>query len=185
MAVRFGSGAYNMKKSFARINFILLLCLLPFAGCKSTEEKEADKEAGFVRFHLETNADGTHHNMTVPVYRQNPVQVTVQRDAVLDEGFMTKAEIVDVDRHGGFAIKISFDKPGTLRLNTVSTANKGRRLAVHARWTEDRWLAAPLLTRNLTDGTFVFTPDATREEADRLVRGLNNVIKKLKKPYVF
>ena len=174
-----------MKKLFPLINFILLLCLLPVAGCKSAEEKELEKEAGFLRFHLETNPDGTHHNMTVPVYRQNPVQVTVQRDAVLDEGFMTKAEIVDVDEHGGFAIKITFDKPGTLRLATVSTANKGRRLVVHARWTEDRWLAAPLLTRNLTDGVFVFTPDASREETERLVRGLNNVIKKLRKPYVF
>jgi hypothetical protein len=28
----------------------------------------------------------------------------------------------------------------------------------------------------LADGVFVFTPDASREEAERIVRGLNNAV---------
>jgi hypothetical protein len=58
-------------------------------------------------------------------------------------------------------------------------------LVVNCRWTENRFLGAPLITKRITDGVFVFTPDATREEAERIVAGLNNVIAKLKKPYTF
>ena len=120
-----------------------------------------------------------------PVYRAQPVYICVERNAALDEGFMKKAEVVDVDEHGGFAIKITFTPDGTRQLDYLTTANKGKRLAVQARWKEDRWLAAPIITKRIADGVFIFTPDATREEADRIVHGLENVIKKLSKPYVF
>ena len=42
-----------------------------------------------------------------------------------------------------------------------------------------RWLAAPLVQTHITDGLLVFTPDATREEADQIAAGLNTVAKKL------
>ena len=42
-----------------------------------------------------------------------------------------------------------------------------------------RWLAAPMVGTHIVDGRFIFTPDATREEAQRIALGLNNVAKKL------
>ena len=56
---------------------------------------------------------------------------------------------------------------------------------MQARWTETRWLAAPLITKRISDGVFIFTPDASKEETERIVNGLKNVIKQLQKPYVF
>jgi hypothetical protein len=38
------------------------------------------------------------------------------------------------------------------------------------------WLAAVLIRNRISDGTFRFTPDASRKEGFRIVRGLRNVI---------
>ena len=175
-----------MKISKAAFNLFLWLAIVTVGlGCKTAEEKEKENRAATLRFHLETNPDGTPYNRPVPIYRSNPVFVNVENNAVLDEGMMQKAEIVEVDEHGGWAIKITFDPTGTRRLANFTTANKGKRVAIQSRWDQVRWLAAPIITRNITDGVFVFTPDASREEAELIVEGLNNVIKKLNKPYIF
>lgn len=176
-----------MKIPLTGINIILAFFLFASSGCKTTEEKEKAKLATNLRFHVEANPDitGSGRVVPVPIYRSNPFEVYVERDATLDEGFMKSAEVVDVDKMGGFGIKITFDERGTIRLNHMTTMNKGKRVAIQARWTETRWLAAPIVTRAISDGIFIFTPDATREESQRIVDGLNNVIKELKKPYVF
>ena len=172
-----------MTLPLVRFNIILALFLLITAGCKTTEEKKKAKEASFLRFHVETNVDGTQHNAQVAVYRANPMLLGVERDAALDEGFMDKVEMVTVDEFGSHAIKITFNEQGTKRLDYLTSSFKGRRLVIHGKWTESRWLAAPLITKRITNGVFIFTPDASREETERIVSGLNNVIAKLKKPY--
>lgn len=174
-----------MMVPLGRFNIILGLLILLTPGCKTTEEKEKSKEATFLRFHLETNPMGPRHTTTATVYRQNPVMLNIERDAVLDEGFMAKAEVVPADQFGSFAIKITFDSTGTRRLDYITSSNKGGRFVINCRWTETRFLAAPLITHHIKNGIFVFTPDASREEAERIVVGLNNVIAKLKKPYTF
>ncbi|HEX7862507.1 MAG TPA: hypothetical protein VF773_19370 [Verrucomicrobiae bacterium] len=166
-----------------RFNIILAMVLFLGAGCKTSEEKKKAKEATFMRFHLEINVDGTPYNSPVVIYRANPVQMGVERDAVLDEEMMDKAELVTVDEFGNRAIKITFNDAGRKRLDYVTSTYKGRRLAIQARWTEPRWLGAPLITKRISDGVFIFTPDASPEECERIVHGLNNVIAKLKKPY--
>jgi preprotein translocase subunit SecD len=166
-----------------RFNIILTILLLLTVGCKSTEEKKKAKEASFLRFHIESNIDGTRHNSQVTIYRAAPMILGVEVNAALDEGFMDKVELVTVDEFGNYAIKVSFNEQGAKRLDYLTSSYKGRRLAIQARWTETRWLAAPLITQRITNGNFIFTPDASREEAERIVAGLNNVIAKLKKPY--
>jgi hypothetical protein len=52
-------------------------------------------------------------------------------------------------------------------------------VVVWARADEARWIAAPKMQYRITNGLFVFTPDTTHEEAERIVRGLNNVAKKI------
>ena len=37
------------------------------------------------------------------------------------------------------------------------------------------------MTGKNSTGEIVFTPDCTREEAERVVRGLNNVVRKIKR----
>ena len=55
------------------------------------------------------------------------------------------------------------------------------RIGIWARYTEARWLAAPMITRRITNGLFVFTPDCSREEAERIVLGLNHVARQTHK----
>ena len=173
-----------MKLSAVRFNIILAVAVLLIgAGCKTSEEKKKAREATFMRFHLETNVDGTPHNSAVVIYRAHPMKVGVERNATLDEEMMEKAELVTVDEFGSRGIKITFDDAGRKRLDYVTSSYKGRRLAIQARWTETRWLAAPLITKRISDGIFIFTPDASPDECERIVHGLNNVIAKLKKPY--
>ena len=84
---------------------------------------------------------------------------------------------------GGFALRIQFDHAGTALFEQCTAANLGRRIAVFSQFGEKlkdiRWLAAPMITHRITDGVFIFTPDATREECEEIALGLNNVAKKV------
>jgi preprotein translocase subunit SecD len=176
-----------MKSLSVRFNLFLFAALL-LTACHTDPkkaEKKPEKQATAMSFHLECNRDGTPYNAQVPIFREKPMMVNVEKNPVLDVGDMAKAEVVDVDKSGGFAIKIKFSNRGALNLANVTTANKGRRMAILAKWTEQRWIAAPRITHDLNDGVLIFTPDASREESERIVRGLNNVIKQLGKPYTF
>ncbi len=166
-------------------NIILAVLVLAAFGCRSAAEKEKAKQGTSMRFHLETNPDGTHFTFPAMVYRSNPMRIHAVSDLALDEGFMDKAELVAADEFGNFAIKITFDENGRRQLDYLTSSYKGRRLLILSQWTEIRALAAPLITKRISDGVFIFTPDATREESERIVSGLNNVIKELKKPYTF
>jgi hypothetical protein len=173
-----------MKIPRALFNIYLLIVVAAVStGCKTTEEKEQSKQASTLRFHLEVNEDGTARNSGVPIYRERPMLVNVNRDPFLTEGDIDQARVVDVI--GGFSIEVSLNKHGALVLDMVSGGNKGRRIGIQSQFGQTRWLAAPMITRRIQDGLFVFTPDASREEAERIVRGLNNLVKKLKKKYTF
>ena len=175
----------------SRSAFNIYLCALLVAaafgaaGCKTTEQKKKDKEATSLRFHLEVNRDGTQGNSPVPVYRKSPINVNISRQPFLDEGYITEAAVVDVDNMGGFGIRVRFDDHGRGVLESVTTSYKGQRIVIYAQFGEVRWLAAPVIKQRISDGEFVFTPDATREEADRIVRGVNNVVKAVRKQSKF
>ena len=181
-----------MKSLAGRINMIFAVVACACLGCDTPKtsppnqlEQDTSKQATLMQFHIESNPDPTGRTMDAPIYRANPFLLTVKREPVLDEGFMESVQMVDADEVGGYAIKITFDKFGTRRLDALSIEHRSQRLAVHAEWTEARWLAAPILNKRLSHGEFVFTPDATREETERIVRGLSNVVSQLKKPFVF
>ena len=164
-----------MKIRFPRFNTYLIaaLCALG-AGCKTT----AEKEVSTLQFHLEVTPDGTEHNSLVPIGREGTFTVNVEKAAFLNEGLVAKAAVVN-DALGSFALMIQFNRKGSWMLEQYTVAHKGRRVAILSQFGEARWLAAPKMNNRITDGLFVFTPDATREEAERIARGLNNVAKEL------
>jgi hypothetical protein len=165
--------------------YLPLACALALffgLGCETTEKetkKKKDKEAAVIELHLEVNADGTERNAGVPIYRENPIKVNVVREPFIDTADVQEASVVETI--GGFAIRVLFNRHGTLVLDNVTTAYKGQRIGVYSRWTESRWLAAPLIKARIQTGEFIFTPDASREEAERIVKGLNNIAKDLQK----
>ena len=162
-----------------RFNHYLLgaLLVVALAGCATSKSSSEKKEATSLRLYLESDYDTGGKTDTVPIYRSSPILVKVEKVPFLDEGSLTEAHVVDTV--GGFAIQLKFNSHGSLILEQVTTSYKGRRVAVQAVYTEGRWLAAPMIARRIADGDFAFTPDATREEAQRIVRGLNNVAVKL------
>jgi len=173
-----------------RFNFYLFLCVAVSlaAGCKTSEESKQEKELTRLQLRQETRAnplDPMGHTESVAVYRAHPVTFTVSKEPFLSEAYVKDAKVVDT--LGGFALRIEFDKEGSMLLEQYCSANLGRHIAVFSQWDDSpdsklntgRWLAAPRIQKHIADGIFIFTPDATREEAENIARGLNNVAKRL------
>jgi hypothetical protein len=164
-----------MKNRLLVFNTYLALALALAAGCQLPKKKEATRLGLF----LEVTPDGTGRNKPVTIGRADPFVINVENQPFLDEASIAKAWVVEP--MGGFQIMLQFDRRGTWLLEQYSVANRGRRIAIFAQFGENRWLAAPIAVNRISDGLFVFTPDATREEADRIVRGLNDLAKQLQK----
>ncbi len=173
-----------MNITFIRFNIFLIAVML-LVGCahnKQTAQKDdsspkkkksSSKEATQISFHCEMNPDGSDRCVQASIYRAKPMIITVNRSAALNEGFVERADVVEF--MGTYAIRIKFDSTGTLLLDELTTSNKGRHVAIFCQFGDARWIAAPLITQRISNGVFIFTPDATREEAERIVRGLNNI----------
>jgi preprotein translocase subunit SecD len=163
----------------ARTCFNLYL-LLSFAvllggGCSSTK-KERAMPLSTLRIHMEVSATPMDFSVAVPIYRAHPVTVVVNKDPFLTEAHVASAKVMQV--LGGFDLRIEFDHSGALLLEQYTTANPGRHIAIFSQFgktkEESRWLAAPAVGRRVTNGVLIFTPDASREEAERVALGLNN-----------
>ncbi len=176
------SVSQNMKTLRESINIILVMLVFFLSGCGSTGSKK-DKSYSLINFHLEAVQDGSGRSGYIPIYRASPVQINVSNQPFLDVGYITQAAVIE--NVGGFGIRIQFDETGTKRLQHMSTSNRGKRIAIYSNFDDSRWLAAPMIHQTINDGVFIFTPDATREESERIVEGINNVAEELKKPYVF
>lgn len=172
-----------MKLRMLLFNLILLAgCGLLGSGCASGGPSAAKvKNPTILRFHLEVNPDGTGRNGPVTVNRSSPFTVNVHSDPFLTENNVTDAGVVE-DSLGGFFIRVQFNRQGSWLLEQFTTASKGKRVAIFTQFDQTaRWLAAPVMNTRIANGTFAFTPDATREEATRIVLGLNQLGKHIKK----
>lgn len=171
----------TIRRDRFNINLALLGVLALLVGCQSPEKKMRTQ----LRVHLEANRDASGRTQAVPVYRDKPFMVNVEKAPFLGETQVAEAKVTD-DALGGFSLAIKFERRGTWLLEEYSGANLGKRFAIFCQFPGegkdekpiDRWLAAPVITKRISDGVLVFTPDATRSEALRIVRGLNNEAKK-------
>jgi hypothetical protein len=163
------------------IYFALILAAIMgglLIGCKTSEERKQSKEFSTLRLYLESGR-GSSFNSGVSVYRASPIRLSVDREPFLTEVDLQSAALVELP--GGYGIQAQFNGHGALVLEGVTVGHKGKHIVVQSHFTESRWLAAPVITRRISNGEFVFTPDASREESERIVRGLTNVIRKIKK----
>jgi hypothetical protein len=170
-----------------RFNIYLLLAVsaVLLCGCRSAESKRK-KQISTLRLHGEMNRDVTGRSEKIQIYRAQPVPLTVDKVPFVDEANVKEAKVIDA--LGGFALQIQFDRRGSWLLEQFSAALRDRHIAVFSQFVkppaekpeEARWLAAPLVTQAISNGLLVFTPDASREEAEQIALGLNNVAKKHK-----
>ncbi|MBI5386272.1 MAG: hypothetical protein HZA90_16505 [Verrucomicrobia bacterium] len=166
------------------VSFNTYLCALALAavvcGChtEKANEKNPKKQLTLLRLHTESAAGRTSPGIEVPIYRARPTMVPIDRDAFVTEANVVAAAVLE--QQGSFAIELQLDRQGTWLLEKFTVTNPGRRIAVFCSFPEDRWVAAPIVPKVISTGRLVFTPDATREEAERIVRGLNNMSRKKK-----
>lgn len=165
-----------------RFNIYLLLglALALTPGCKTSPE---EKTHATLRVHLEVVPSAMDYSTRVPVYRAKPVMVTVDKGAFLTEANVAEASVEEV--LGGFDLRIKFDRQGSWILENFTTSNLGKHCAIFSVFgdslsKQSRWLAAPVITRRISDGTLSFTPDASRKEAEQIALGLKNAAKKNK-----
>ncbi|HEX4265517.1 MAG TPA: hypothetical protein VH597_14370 [Verrucomicrobiae bacterium] len=164
-----------------RFNLYLLVAFAAIiaSGCR-THKNDKSKELATLRIHLESGIDDTSRTKKVPIYRASPVDLTVDLDPFLTEAHVASAKVVDV--LGGFDIQIQLNRQGSWLLQEFSASNPGKHYAIFTQFGEkgkqSRWLAAPIFSRVISAGTVEFTPDATRDEADEIAQGLNNIAKK-------
>jgi preprotein translocase subunit SecD len=167
-----------MKAFELRYNLFLALIMGMALICGCQTDKK-DKEVSVLRVHMESPVINDL-TQTISVPRDDPVAVVISKDAVLTESSIIEAKVINSP--GGFAIQIQLDENSTWILEEYTASNPGRHFAIYGQWGEKgsdgRWLAAPLIVHRIANGILSFTPDMTREEADRLVLGLNNVAKK-------
>jgi len=136
-----------------------------------------------LRIHMESTPNDAGTTQTISVLRSAPVLVTILKDPVFTETSLASASVIETE--GGFALQLQFDESSALLLEQYSAINQGRHFVLFAQWgdklSEGRWIAAPLISRRIANGTLTFTPDMTREEADKLVIGINNAIRQFQK----
>ena len=168
-----------MKANTRRFNlFLALLALTWLCGCQTNKQ---DKQISALRVHIEASPDNTGTRQTVSVLRSDPVLITIAKEPILSEANLIESKVIDA--RGGFGIQIQFDEISAAMLEQYSASNPRKHFAIFGQWGENtadgRWLAAPLITHRIAGGILSFTPDMSREEADLLMLGLNNVSKKV------
>ncbi len=167
-----------MNAHWRRFNLYLamLLALGLIIGCKTDPEAKKKKQFCVLRVHLEVPPDGTDRSQQIEIMKKSPLRLNVEKYPLLLENQLAHAKIYDAT--GGFALRLEYGHVGTRVLEQATAANRGSHLAIFACFgepmTNNRWLGAPLISKIITNGIIDFTPDATREEVDQIVIGINN-----------
>ena len=176
--LRFGMRTMNFYARRFNLYLLLAAALALVSGC-ATGKKE-DKQTAALRIHIENDTSMASNSKTISVLRSEPVMISIVTDPILTEANVVAARLMEAP--GGFAVEVKFDESGGWTLEQFSAANPGRHFVIFGQWGDKlangRWLAAPSITRRNATGTLVFTPDASRGEAETLVKGLNLDAKK-------
>ena len=175
-----------MMIRWRRFNIYLSLVLL-FALTSACHTEAGKRKHALSTFSvlLETTQRPTDPEQTVKVGRDNPQVFWVEKKPLLTEQYVKSAKVVDT--MGGFAIQVTFNREGSWLLEQYTAANHGHHLILFSQFStppdeklnQGRYLAAPRIATQISDGQIAFTPDASREEADQIVLGLNNLAKKV------
>ena len=169
-----------------RFNLYFCAGLMMLTGCQSAESQR-QHAISTLRIHLEAPREASDSSQQISISRNHPLPLRVLKDPILDESYVSKAEVVD--EPGGFRLRIQFDRRGSLLLEQRSAQNQGKHLAIYSEFAgpdgktqQMRWLAAPRLQQRIADGTLLFTPDASREESEQIALGLTNLARKREQP---
>jgi len=149
------------------------LCLL-VSGCAFWHSHH--DFGAVLRIHVESETTTAGSNKSISVLRSQPIVISISTDPILTESDVSGARLID-SPGGGFSVEIKFEETAGWKLEQYTAGNPGKHLAVFAQWSskkgDGRWLAAPFISRRMAGGILTFTPDASHEEAEQLVKTLN------------
>ncbi len=173
--LRFRVTTMVIRSSRFNIYLLLAAALVAVVGCETVSSKSKNQIAT-LRVHLEAPHDPSGMTEKVSVLRASPISVTIEKTAFLNETDIAATTVIASGDE--FILSIQLNQQGQRLLEQYSSANPQRRFAIRSQFRQgtnvfDRWLAAPLITRRISDGTLSFSPDADREEADIIVKGWN------------
>ena len=169
-----------MKFGLGRINtYFTALAVVLLTGCVSTGPGKGDTDLSTIRVHLETNPDNIGMSRRIQVGPE-PLQSFSVAGPALGEMHLLAAQLWEGNA-GEYAVHLQFDRQGAQMLEMYSMSYRGKRLAIFSQFPHPRWVGTFRMDRRIGDGTLLFRPDATRDEAQRLVTGLNKAVAKLKK----
>ena len=175
-----------MKFCVSRFNVNLVLAFVLGLGlltaCHSLKASKKKEAVSTFQVYLETRRD-PDRSQTVKVGRDQPISFSIEKAPFVSEKHVKGAKVIG--EVGGFALQVQLDRQGSWLLEQYTTANHGKHLVIFSQFStppeetlnEGRWLAAPRISLNITNGLLSFTPDANRAEADHIALGLNHVAK--------
>jgi hypothetical protein len=164
------------------VNLVLALGVGLLTACHTIKESQKKEAVSTFQVFIETRRD-PDRSQTVRVGRDQPISFSIEKAPFVSEKNVKEAKVIA--EVGGFALQVQLDRPGSWLLEQYTTANHGKHLVIFSQFSappdetlnEGRWLAAPRITLNITNGLLSFTADVTRAEADHLALGLNHVAK--------
>ena len=120
--------------------------------------------------------------------------IYVKAEPILEEEDVQGARLED-NADGTVGIQVKFDEHGGIVLDMESTANRGRHLVLFCQFRPSKgssdavadlgkslpWLAMVPIRGGLTGGVVQFTVPASPEEAQQIVKGINNSVAELQK----
>lgn len=163
-----------------RFNIYLLALALLGCGCATTGSSSS-KPMALLTVNVETTREAEGKSEAITFSRAHPIPITIQASPVVNETHIAEASLVD--GFAGYTMVLQLTPMGTHLLEQYTLMYPGRRFAIAVQFGEKtkqaRWIAAPVIKKRISDGVLAFTPDASREEAELIVKSLNNVAIKL------
>lgn len=150
----------------------LALALLGLTACQS----HPPAGAATIRLHLPANPASPETRRLAVALRTPAISLQVDSFPILTESYLEHAELVG--EGDNFSIRLTFNAHGTFVLEHASLNNRDQLLVIFINGSP---VAAPQLKQRISDGVFQFTPDMAREDAEKVVKGLNMSVAYLKK----
>lgn len=151
---------------------LLIVALLPVVGCQS----KPPKNAATLSMHLPAGRGLPESRRTTVALMSPAISLDVNRIPVLREADLDTVELKG--EGDNFLMRLVFGIHGTIELDRVSNNNRGELIVI---FINNIPVAAPQLKHRIVDGVFEFTPNLSREEAQKLADGLNAMVKYLEK----
>ena len=189
-----------MKSWLRSFNIYLLAAGAVLAGGCGSHTLSMKKEYSTLRVYME-GIPGQSQQVLVT---RDKIPMCVEGEPFLTEEDVGKAKLVD-NPDGTFEIAVTFNDHAALVLDMHTTSNRGKHLIIFSHFPPkgwkgpqggdsssvqkpepgqprvSAWLCAPVIRRGLSEGQLLFKPDATHDDAERIVRGLNNMVKEFEK----